>query len=85
MLWYRFLQYISIPINYNTNNLRKRTNNVKDKGVCNLFCRRLFGEESPGQQICPSIKKGGNTMGTRITEHPILGVPAEGKISKFHI
>ena len=57
-LLYRFLQYISIYINYNTNNLRKRINNVKDKGVCNLFCRRLFGDESPGQQICPSIKKG---------------------------
>ena len=58
MLWYRFLQYISIYINYNTNNLRKRINNVKDKGVCNLFCRRLFGEESPGQQILGVPQKG---------------------------
>lgn len=43
----------------------------------------IFGEESPGQQICPSIKKGGNTMGTRITEHPIFGVPQKGRLVNF--
>lgn len=53
-------------------NLRKRTNNVKTKASAIYSAGAFF-----------RTRKGGNTMGTRITEHPILGVPQKGRLVNF--